>query len=224
MKLLAIDTTEAACSAALWIDGGINHRFELAPRRHSELILPMMESLLAEADLSPTGLDGLAFSSGPGSFTGIRIATGVVQGVALAADLPVAPVSTLTALAQGAARLYNATAVLAALDARMGEVYWSACRLAGDIMRPVAKEHVCRPDQVEPPPGDWLGVGSGWKTYSELLGNRCSTGSELQHGEQQLHARDVALLGAELLSQGKGVPAEQALPVYLRDKVAAKAK
>ena len=122
MKLLAIDTSEDACSAALCVGDEILERFEIAPRRHTELILPMMDGLLKEAGLSLRGLDALAFARGPGSFTGVRIATAIVQGVALGAGLAVVPVSSLQALAQGARRVHGAGQVLSALDARMREV------------------------------------------------------------------------------------------------------
>ncbi len=129
MKLLAIETAAEACSAALLIDGEISLRYEVQPRKHSELIMSMLNSLLQEADLSPARLDGLAFGCGPGSFTGVRIAAGVAQGVALGADLPVVRVSTLAALAQGYFRQSGHTSVLPAFDARMQEVYWGCYRL-----------------------------------------------------------------------------------------------
>ena len=103
MKLLALDTATEACSAAVWADGAVLERYEWAPRRHATLILPMIESVLAEAGLSVTQLDAIAVGRGPGAFTGVRIAVGIAQGIAFAADLPVAPVSTLAALALGAA-------------------------------------------------------------------------------------------------------------------------
>ena len=102
MKLLALDTATEACSAAVWVDGAVLERYELAPRRHAALILPMIEAVLAEAGLSPPQLDAIAFGRGPGAFTGVRIAVGIVQGIAFAADLPVIPISTLAALALGA--------------------------------------------------------------------------------------------------------------------------
>ncbi len=224
MKILAIDTTEEACSAALWLDGEVLEHFELAPRRHSELILPMMDRLLADAGLSPGSLDALAFGRGPGSFTGVRIATGVVQGVALGADLPVVPVSTLQTLAQGAWRISGQQRVLAAFDARMKEVYWAACRLndAG-LMQPVGNEMVCAPDAVPPPEGnDWCGVGSGWAAYADVLTSRF--GAVVNEVMDQLlpHAQDVAVLGAAGFNAGQAVAAELALPVYLRNQVAQK--
>ena len=123
MKLLALDTATEACSAAVLADGEVLERYELAPRRHAALILPMIESVLAEAGLEISQLDAIAVGRGPGAFTGVRIAIGIAQGIAFAADLPVALVSTLAALALGTARDTGATRIAAALDARMGEIY-----------------------------------------------------------------------------------------------------
>ena len=149
IKLLAIDTAESACSAALMVDGEVRSRMEQAARGHSERILPMMQSLLSEAGCSLNDLDTLAFGRGPGSFTGLRIAAGVIQGSALGAGLPVVPVSTLRALAQGAFRMHGARQVLSALDARMAEVYWGAYALDGkDLMQPLIDELVCAPEAV----------------------------------------------------------------------------
>jgi tRNA threonylcarbamoyladenosine biosynthesis protein TsaB len=221
VRLLAIDTTEEACSAALLVEGGVVERFELAPRRHSELLLPMMEGLLAEAGLRLTDLDALGFARGPGSFTGVRIAASVVQGAAMGAGLPVVPVSSLQALAQGAARVQGARAVLTALDARMDEVYWGAYRAdAEGLMRAVIDETVCAPRHVPVPSGgDWHGVGSGWATYAPELGARCAMHLP-RDTAARVHAQDVATLAAALFAAGGAVSAEQAVPVYLRDEVA----
>jgi tRNA threonylcarbamoyladenosine biosynthesis protein TsaB len=222
MKLLAIETATDACSAALWNDGEVSERFELAPQRQSELILPMMDALLAEAGLRPAQLDALAFGRGPGSFTGVRIATGVVQGVAFAADLPVVPVSTLAALAQGHLRATGCRRVLAAYDARMGEVYWAVCEADDEgIMRAAGGELVVAADAVPVPEGrDWNGVGSGWSAYADALGRRLRGRVAHVDAEARCHAADVARIGASDFSAGRGVRAEQALPVYLRDQVA----
>jgi len=221
VKLLAIDTTEDACSAALLIDDAVAERFELAPRRHSELILPMMDGLLADAGLRLNELDALAFARGPGSFTGVRIAASVVQGAALGADLPVVPVSSLQALAQGACRAQHAAQVLSSLDARMQEVYWGAYRVdAGGIMRAVIEEVVCAPQRVPVPDGDgWAGAGSGWKRYAEVLGPRVGVSAPF-NGDALVHAQDVARVARALFAEGALVAPEQALPVYLRDEVA----
>jgi tRNA threonylcarbamoyladenosine biosynthesis protein TsaB len=222
MKILAIDTSAEACSAALLINGEVRERFAVQPQRQSELILPMMDELLAEAGLRPVDLDALAFGRGPGSFTGVRIATGVAQGTAFAADLPVVPVSTLAALAQGHLRETGHGRVLAAFDARMNEVYWAACLVddAG-VMRCVGEELIVPPHDVPlPADGGWHGVGTGWGAYETVLvrrlGNLVTTG----WADAQCRAQDVAAIAVVDLAAGLAVPAEQALPVYLRDQVA----
>jgi len=222
MKLLAVDTTEDSCSAALGIDDEMRWRFEIAPRRHSELILPMIDELLNEAGLTVQQLDALAFSRGPGSFTGVRIATGVIQGIALGADLPVAPVSTLAALAQGAWRTRGAVQVLSALDARMGEVYWARCLLQDGRMVIDGPERVSKPETVDPQEKDTWGMGSGWGAYSDELQEATGIPADRIRGEWRIHARDVASLGLAALLAGETVVAEEALPVYIRNNVAVK--
>ena len=191
------------------------------PRRHSELILPMMDSLLQQADLRLGDLDALAFARGPGAFTGLRIAASVVQGAALGADLPVVAVSSLQALAQGAYPDAGRQVVLTAFDARMGEVYWGAFAADADgVLRPLIDECVCAPGQVPlPEVDDSLGVGSGWQTYADELRTRCGP-TRIESSPSMVHAGAVAVLAAALYDEGHGVVAEQALPVYLRNKVA----
>ncbi|MCB1772712.1 MAG: tRNA (adenosine(37)-N6)-threonylcarbamoyltransferase complex dimerization subunit type 1 TsaB [Gammaproteobacteria bacterium] len=226
VRLLAIDTTEEACSAALWQDGEVSERFEIAARRHSELVLPMIEDLLGEAGMRLKELDALAFARGPGSFTGVRIAASVIQGLAFAAGLPVIAVSSLQALAQGVNKTHGAGGVLSAFDARMGEVYWGTYRVDADgIMRAVQEERVCAPAVVSVAPGDgpgglaWHAAGSGWDSYAQAL--RQAIGfSPVTYEAQRLHAADVATLAAALHAEGHGVEASGALPVYLRDEVA----
>ena len=221
MRVLAIDTTEDACSAALLIGAEVYERFEVAPRQHSELILPMMDTLLADAGLRLVDLDALGFARGPGAFTGLRIAAAVAQGAAFGAGLPVVPVSSLQALAQGATRTTGAAAVLSALDARMGEVYWGAYRADGQgIMRPVIEECVCAPSQVPVPEADhWQAAGSGWVAHAAILEARCPACATNDAGGW-IHARDVVRLAAAMFAEGAAVPAEQAVPVYLRNEVA----
>lgn len=225
MKLLAVDATEDACSAALLVDGAVGERFEIAPRRHSELLLPMLDGLLADAGLVLAQLDGLAFARGPGAFTGIRIATSVAQGAAFAADLPVVPVSSLHALAHGVHREHAASAVLSGLDARMGEVYWGAFRVDDrGRLQPVGAEVVCPAGAVPVPDlagsGDgWIGAGSAWAVYPQELVQAAGRPSAV-HATWRVHALDVALLGARLLEAGAAVAAEDAAPVYLRNDVA----
>jgi tRNA threonylcarbamoyladenosine biosynthesis protein TsaB len=225
MKLLAIETATEACSAALYLDGEIGLRYEVKPRGHSGLILGMMDALLAEAGLRPGQLDAMAFGRGPGSFTGVRIATGVVQGAAFAADLPVVPVSTLAALAQRAYREQGERRLLPAYDARMQELYWAAYAVDDQgLVQPVQAERVTRVEQVPTPDGNgWYGVGSGWAAYGEALQERFGaaaiTGSD---PDLLCSAFDVALLGVAGFERGESVLPEAALPIYLRDKVAEK--
>lgn len=223
MKLLAFDTATEACSAALLVDGEVRERHEIAPRRHAELLLPMLESLLAEAGLTLSQMDALAFGRGPGAFTGLRIAAGVAQGIALGAELPVVPVSTLAALAQGCHRERGADQVLAGIDARMGEVYWGACRLGGQgVMEAAGEECVCPPQAVPmPPPGTWTGFGTAWRAHGERLARRLGDRLAGYEGERYPQARDIAVLGARAYQAGGAVDAGRALPVYLRDKVVA---
>jgi tRNA threonylcarbamoyladenosine biosynthesis protein TsaB len=222
MKLLAIETAAEACSAALYIDGDVRERFVVAPQRQSELILPMMDELLAEARLRVTDLDALAFGRGPGSFTGVRIATGVVQGAAFAADIPLVPVSTLAALAQGHLRATGHGRVLAAFDARMNELYWAASAAdAAGVMRVIGEELIVPPGDVPLPEGaGWHGVGSGWGVYRAVLLERLGDRVTAVESDAQCHAQDVARIAVADFAAGRAVPAEQALPVYLRDKVA----
>ncbi len=221
MKLLAIETATEACSAALVHDGAVAERFVIAPREHARRILGMIEALLAEASFTLAGLDAIAFGRGPGAFTGVRIAAAVTQGLAFGADLPVIPVSTLHALAVGVQRVHGRDTVLAAFDARMGEVYWGAYRGdAGVTMTPVGDECVVAPDAVPLPDGiRWHGAGSGFDRYPQRLAARLGPALAGVVAGCLPRARDVAAIGVEALRAGAGVPAEQALPVYLRDKV-----
>lgn len=221
-QLLAIETSGTACSAALYCNGEIEQRYALAPRQHAALILPMIESLLVEAGIRVSQLDALAFGRGPGSFTGLRIAASVVQGIAFAAELPVIPVSTLAALALGGMRESGEAQVLAALDARKGEIYWGAYRhVDEDIARLQGEECVCRPDAVtEPQYRDWVGAGSGWAAYGPQLMER--TGERVVRVLPDLEpvARDVARLAIDAFRKGQVISPEQVRPVYLRNNVA----
>jgi tRNA threonylcarbamoyladenosine biosynthesis protein TsaB len=225
MKLLAIETATEACSAALYLDGEIALRYQVEPRGHSELILGMMDALLAEAGLIPRQLDAMAFGRGPGSFTGVRIATGVVQGAAFGADLPVVPVSTLAALAQRGFREHGERRLLPAYDARMQELYWAAYEVGEQgLVERVESERVALAQDIPLPAGcGWYGVGSGWAAYGDALLTRL--GAERVKGSDPAmlcSAYDVALLGAAGFSRGEAVAPHAALPIYLRDRVANK--
>jgi len=224
MKLLAIETATEACSAALLIDGEIDLRYAVKPRGHSELILSMMEELLAEAQLSARQLDAIAFGRGPGSFTGVRIATGIAQGAAFGADLPVVPISTLAALAQRGFRQKGEPHLLPAYDARMGELYWAAYKVGEDgLVRLVIEEEVAPAERVRLPlDDDWYGVGSGWGVAGAVLAGRLGDDLLGYQAEMFCSAHDVAQLAAAAFAQGLAVAPEAALPVYLRNQVAKK--
>lgn len=220
MNLLALDTSGDACSAALAWNGTLTQRLELAPRRHGELILPMLEGLLADAGVRLADLDAIAFGRGPGSFTGVRIAVSVAQGAAFGAGLPTLPVSTLAALAQGGYRRSGRRRLLAALDARMGEVYWGAFEVGEDgIVRPQGAERVCAPDAVPLPQGDdWWGLGSGWSAYGDRLAERLGGRLAGTTPEAICEAGAIAVVAAAL-GRAALVAPERAQPVYLRDRV-----
>jgi tRNA threonylcarbamoyladenosine biosynthesis protein TsaB len=222
VKLLAIDTSTIACSVALSIDGQTSERYELAPQRHADLVLPMAESLLTEAGLGLADLDAIAFARGPGAFTGLRIAAAVAQGMAYGAGLPVIPVSTLAALAQGVISDGLADRVLAAMDARMGEVYWGAFEKGPDgLASPVGEECVCPPDHVPlVDAGAWFAAGDGWASYLAELKSRLACDLAGIEGQRYPRARDLARLALAPGQQGGALPATEAVPVYLRDRVA----
>lgn len=226
LRLLAIEAATETCSVALYQDGEIIERFEHAPRRHAALLLPWVEAMTAEAGISLAQLDAIAFGRGPGSFTGLRIAAGVTQGLAFGAGVPVVPVSTLAALARGAREASGQAKILAALDARMKEVYWGAYQFDADGNAVLAgEEHVCLPDAVPVSEGEgWFGAGSGWASYGDVLAERCGLPVTACLPDWQPHAADVARLAVIEFQSGQAIPPEQASPIYLRDNVADKPK
>jgi len=223
MKLLAVETSTEACSAALFIDGEVRERFELAPQKHTRLILPMIDSLMAEAGLKPQQLDALAFSRGPGSFTGVRIATGVIHGIALGTGLPVVPVSTLAAIAQDFFDHNDEDVAFVAMDARMDEIFWGVYRRNGQGYAELAGSEAVTPaEQIEFPDLNGIGIGSGWGVYPQELMARLAGRVNRYQAELLPRAGAIARLGACGYERGLAVPVEQAMPVYLRDKVAKK--
>jgi tRNA threonylcarbamoyladenosine biosynthesis protein TsaB len=219
VKILALDTSTEYCSVALWRDGDVDAREELAGQRHSELLLPMVDALLGRHGLKVGGLDGIAFGMGPGSFTGLRIACGVTQGLAFGAGLRVAGVSTLAAMAAA----IRAERAVCCLDARMGEIYHGAYERAGTDWETVRAPTLCAPDRApDLPDGSWTGCGSGFAAHGPALELRYRGRlSDIMPGVFP-HARDIARLAVREFEQGRAVSAEEASPVYLRDKVALK--
>ncbi|HMM47342.1 MAG TPA: tRNA (adenosine(37)-N6)-threonylcarbamoyltransferase complex dimerization subunit type 1 TsaB [Thiobacillaceae bacterium] len=217
MKLLVLDTSTEWCSAALWLGGRVLVRRVHAGQRHSVLLLPMVDELLREADVALRALDGIGYGAGPGSFTGLRIACAVTQGLALGADLPVVGVSTLESIAEQA----DADHVLTALDARMAEVYWAAYTREGAIWHAVSPPRLSPPDSVAVPPGDdWAGAGNGFAVFDEALRARLAPRLVRVEAEIMPDAAAMAPLAARAFERGEGVDAALAAPLYLRDKVA----
>tara|TARA_Y100000748_G_scaffold82040_1_gene67806 strand:- start:4880 stop:5554 length:675 start_codon:yes stop_codon:yes gene_type:complete len=215
--LLALDTATECCSAALLHDGSVTARSEVIPRQHAQRLLPMIEELLGERQLRLQDVDALVFGRGPGAFTGVRIATGMVQGLAFAADKPVIAISNLAALAQRAWREHGIDTVAAAIDARMDEVYWGLYGLQDGVMQPLDDERVCAPEAVSLPAGvgSVAGAGTGWQ-YAERLAVTAT-----QSWPQMLpDASDLITLALPRWLAGEVVDAADAQPVYLRDKVA----
>ncbi len=227
-KILAIDTATEACSAALYIDGVITEKYQLAPREHTQLILKMIESLLADAQLKISDLDALAFGRGPGSFTGVRITTGVVQGLAFASDLPVIAISTLASIAQLAYENHQQQYVLAGIDARMGEMYWGCYRLDENNLMVLSGEEKVTPAQSvivnKNLSTRWCGAGSAWGSYAEQLDVQLGEQISDVHADYFPRSSTIVKLAAGAFQRGETVVAAKAQPVYLRNNVAKKKK
>ncbi|MFA7242277.1 MAG: tRNA (adenosine(37)-N6)-threonylcarbamoyltransferase complex dimerization subunit type 1 TsaB [Sulfuricellaceae bacterium] len=219
MKILAFDTSTEYCSVALWADGEVSAREVLAGQRHSELLLPLVGEMLAERGMNLQALDGIAFGSGPGSFTGLRIGCGVAQGLAFAAGLPVIGMCTLLALAQGA----DSERVIACLDARVGEVYHAAYEREADGWRVVQTPGLYAPQDTPRVAGEgWSGCGSGFAAHGEALRGRHAGQLQRVFADAFPLARDIARLAAPCFANGEGVDAALAAPLYIRNKVALK--
>ena len=227
MKLVCFDTSTDMLACALLVDGETIECHETAPRQHAERVLAVVNRILAEAGIARGALDAIGFGRGPGSFTGLRIAAGVAQGLAFALDVPAVPVSTLGAIAQGSMRENGSRKVLAVLDARLGEVYAGAYAVAprtgAGIMRPVRDERLCRPERLEvelDEDREWVGCGPGWKACAEVL--RSGLDSRLKRLEpgRLPRGRDLATLVQASWEAGAVVAPERAFPVYLRRRVA----
>jgi tRNA threonylcarbamoyladenosine biosynthesis protein TsaB len=196
----------------------VRERHAIAPRRHAELSLPWAEQLLAEAGVAKSQLDAVAIGRGPGSFTGVRLAIAIGQGIALALDRPVVPVSTLAALALQA----SGPRVLAAIDARMGEVYAAAFELRGGDAFALDAERVLPPEAVDLPGtvDGWHGVGTGFAAQGHALASRLRARLASVDAGALPHAADVARLAALAFARGEAVAPELVEPAYLRNNVA----
>ncbi len=217
MKLLAFETATEACSVALWIDGEVRECFELAPRRHAELALPWADALLAEGGITRSQLDGIAVGRGPGAFTGVRLAIAMAQGIALALDRPVVAVSTLHALAMQS----QGNRVVAAIDARMGEIYLGTFTRdgSGELLA-VGAEIVVKPDDAVIADGQWDGVGTGFSAIEGRLRLHLQAQLRTVDATALPHAAQVACFAAQAFARGEAVAPERIEPAYLRNNVA----
>jgi len=216
-RILALETATEACSVAVLAGSAMYRRFEVRPRAHLRLLLPMVESVLTEAELDLGDLDAIAFGCGPGGFTGLRIAAGAAQGLALGARLPVIPVSNLAALAASTMRDTTARKVIVCQDARMGEVYWGTFDRGADDL-PVASgpERVGPPEAVSVAGSDWLGEGSGWLAYPQL---HVGFAGVIETNPRWPDAADVAAIALGELQAGRVLAPELAAPTYIRNNV-----
>jgi len=239
VNLLALDASSDACSVALRVGDDILLNHQIAPQQHAALLLPAVECLMSEAGLAPGDLDGIAYGCGPGSFTGVRIGIAATQGIALGADVGVVGISSLAAIAQGCLREFQDTAVLAALDARMGEVYFGAyCCDNNGLMQLAGSEVAVAPGKMLITPGNmvsgtlsnveisaqtkvrWHLAGSGAQRYVDVMSAMGGDDPLPLRSDRLPSAEDVLALAVADVVQGKLLPAESAIPVYLRDKVA----
>jgi tRNA threonylcarbamoyladenosine biosynthesis protein TsaB len=219
MKLLAFETATEACSVALYVDGQVRERFEIAPRRHAELSLPWAEELLADAGIARSQLDAIALGRGPGAFTGVRLAIAIAQGIALALDRPLVPVSTLQVLALRAPA--GADQVLSSIDARMGEVYAARQVRVDGQWQLQGEEIVCAPEAVVLPEGSrWFGVGTGFGAADGLLATRLADQLDGVDAQALPRASDLLTLAVPAFARGEGVAPERVEPAYLRNNVA----
>ncbi len=219
MKILAFDTSTEYCSVALLAGETLFTRDILAGQRHSGLLLPLVDEMLAEGGMGLAELDGIAFGSGPGSFTGLRIGCGVAQGLAFGAGLPVLGVSTLLALAEGSA----AKRAVACLDARMGEVYHAVYEKDGGAWREICAPGLFAPADIPLPPGaGWEGCGSGFAVHGDVLRRRHGGCLSRVLPDAPPRAGDIARLAAPAFERGEGGDAALAAPLYIRNKVALK--
>jgi tRNA threonylcarbamoyladenosine biosynthesis protein TsaB len=216
LNILAIETSTEYCSVALWQDGVVSARSEKVGQKHSEVLMAMVDAVLQDAGCKIKQMDGIAFGKGPGSFTGVRIACGVTQGLAFGVDVNVVGVCTLQALAEASGR----DKVITVLDARMGELYLAAYRRQGDAWQTVVEPCLCKAEDAPDVEGDgWFGCGSGF-AVNESLQQRYAAQMDGMDAEAVPQADAVVRLAAVEFAQGNAVDAALALPLYLRDKVA----
>jgi tRNA threonylcarbamoyladenosine biosynthesis protein TsaB len=221
MKILAFDTSSTACSLALQIDNEVKCLDQNAPMQQAKLILPLIQGLLAQSSLSLNELDAIAYGCGPGSFTGIRIANSVAQGIGFAAQKPIIQISSLAALAQTAYQEKKCSKVLAALDARMQQVYWGVYEFNQNdgIMDCLGEEKLCYASEVSLPDKidqDWQGVGDAWANYTDNFIARLGLRPREIHASLLPNAQAILALAKVKFEKSQWISSADALPSYLR--------
>ncbi|VVC75867.1 tRNA threonylcarbamoyladenosine biosynthesis protein TsaB [Aquicella siphonis] len=218
MKILALETSFNACSIALQNDRQVISSHHIAPMQQARMILPLIQEILSAGALTINDLDAVAYGCGPGSFTGVRIANSVAQGLGFAGQKPVIPVSSLAALAQTALLAQQCTKVLVAVDARMEQLYWARYQVGEQgLMILDGKEQLCAPmDISRPDTNDWVGAGDGWDKHEKVICTRLGWAPQAVYAALAPTAEAVLQLAAVSLEQGRWIKASEALPVYLR--------
>lgn len=216
--ILALDSSTEACSCALSIDGETFETFEVLPRKHTQYILPMIKRLMKEHSLNYADLDAIAVGAGPGSFTGLRIAAGVAQGLAFGAELSIIPVSTLAAMAH---QSLNSTSkyVFTCLDARINEVYWAIYSIKGADVEIKGSEQLSKPDYIDLNIEDsCYAVGNGMGFIDAMPKE---TQALISSYDVNVYPRAgaIAELALTYFKQGKAIKPETFSPTYLRNKV-----
>lgn len=214
--ILALETATSACSAALWLNGDVELQFEIAPQRHSGIILTMVDTLLEKNGIKLNCIDAIAFGSGPGSFMGVRIAAAVAQGLAFGIDRPVIPVSTLQTLAQAAYQKKKSQYVLAGWDARMNSVYWGGYQVdARNIMQPIIPDQVSDPANINWPDKNWFAVGNAWMIYRSAFKKAVSQADIVIYPD----AASLTVIANQKYLEGDVLPPEKSESTYIRDQV-----
>jgi len=223
MNILALDTCTESCSAALLYQGKLFERVEMTQRGHSDLILGMMDELFEQAGATIADVEAIAFGRGPGSFTGVRVGVGVAQGIAFAREIPVIPISTLAATAQGVVDEFECDHIAVAMDARMGEIYGANFQVVEGLVSLLDDEQVCPPEKFKPiSEQSWLGIGTGWAEYETILSENFVGQLKQVNAACFPQAGSIIKLATVEAEAGRLLPADQALPVYLRNNVAKK--
>lgn len=215
-RLLALETSGSVGSVALLVGEALLERHIATPREQTDLILEHVHALLGEAGIGLAKLDAIAFGRGPGSFTGLRVSTAVAQGLGLALEIPLLPISSLAAIAQGVWRQHGAARTLVCVDARMSEVFWAEFLVSDGLAGPIAEERLSGPNAVVvEAAGEWIAAGSGFVAYPDVLGALASAATQVL-GDAEPAARDIVPLALAALESGGGCTVEHALPAYLR--------